>query len=136
MQTVRLYVSGMQTVQLFKRVCYLHKGWRWSIHFPTLANSPVPRIRRAIPRSRDWFHSESHNVFIIVVTDAHNKMFSFVDAEGIAHSIDTEDTVYYMIDVDMSKVLHEVDEQCRQTFKIREILPAGAWCMMNHVCIH
>ena len=28
-----------------------------SIRFPTLANSPVPCVRRAIPRSRDWFHS-------------------------------------------------------------------------------
>ena len=41
-----------------------------------------------------------------------------------------------MTDVDMPKVLHEVEEQYQQTFKIREILPAGAWCMMNHVCIH
>ena len=47
-----------------------------------------------------------------------------------------EDTVYYMTDVDMPKVLHEVEEQYRQTFKIREILPGEAWCMMNHVRIH
>ena len=63
-------------------------------------------------------------------------MFSLVDAEGKAHSIDTEDTVYYMTDVDMPKEMHEVEEQYWQTFKIREILPAGAWCMMNHVRIH
>ena len=52
-------------------------------------------------------------------------MFFFVNAEGKAHSIDTEDTVYYLIDVDMPKVLHEVDEQYRQKFKIREILVEG-----------
>ena len=34
-------------------------------------------------------------------------MFSFVDAAGKAHSIDMEDTVDYMIDVDMPKVLHD-----------------------------
>ena len=45
-------------------------------------------------------------------------------------------TVYYMTDVDMPKVLHEVEEQYRRTFKIQEILPAGAWCMMNHVRDH
>ena len=45
-------------------------------------------------------------------------------------------TVYYMTDVDMPKVLHEVEEQYWRTFKIQEILPAGAWCMMNHVRIH
>ena len=67
---------------------------------------------------------------------SHNKMFTFVDAEGQAHSIDTEDTVYYMTDVDMSKKLHEVEEQYRRTFKIQQILPAGAWCMMNHVRKH
>ena len=67
---------------------------------------------------------------------SHNKRFTFVDAEGKSHNIKTEDTVYYMTDVDMPKVLHEVEEQYRQTFKIREILPGEAWCMMNHVRIH
>ena len=47
-----------------------------------------------------------------------------------------EDTVYYMTDVDMREVLHEVEEQYQQTFKIREILPGEAWCTMNHVRIH
>ena len=41
-----------------------------------------------------------------------------------------------MTNVDIPKVLHEVEEQYRQTFKIQEILPMGAWCMMNHVRIH
>ena len=44
--------------------------------------------------------------------------------------------MYYMTDVDVPKVLHEVEEQYRQTFKNREILPGEAWCMMNHVRIH
>ena len=66
----------------------------------------------------------------------HNKRFTFVDAEGKAHTIKTEDTVYYMTDVEMPKVLHEVEKQYRQTFKIREILPGQAWCMMNHLRIH
>ena len=47
------------------------------------------------------------------------KEVSFVDAEGKAHTIKMEDTVYYMTDVDMPKVLHEVEEQYQQTFKIR-----------------
>ena len=64
---------------------------------------------------------------------SHNKMFSFVDAEGKAHSIDTEDTVYYMTYVDLPQVLHEVEEQYWRTFKIQEILPAGAWCI-NEPC--
>ena len=67
---------------------------------------------------------------------SNKKRFTFVDAEGKAHSIDTEDTVYYMTDMDMPKILHGVEEQYRQTFKIREILPAGAWCMMSHGRIH
>ena len=41
-----------------------------------------------------------------------------------------------MTDVDLPQVLHEVEEQYRRTFKIQEILPAGAWCMMNHVRKH
>ena len=44
--------------------------------------------------------------------------------------------MYYMTDVDMPKVVHEVEKQYRQTFKFREILPGEAWCMMNHVRIH
>ena len=48
-----------------------------------------------------------------------------MDAEGKTHSIDTEDTVYYMTDVDLPQVLHEVEEQYRRTFKIPEILPGG-----------
>ena len=67
---------------------------------------------------------------------SYNKRFTLVDAEGKAHTIKTEDTVYYMTDVDMPNVLHEVEEQYRRTFKILEILPTGAWCMMNHVRIH
>ena len=47
---------------------------------------------------------------------SHNKMFSFVDTRGKAHTIKTEDTVYYMTDVDMPKVLHEVEEQYWWTF--------------------
>ena len=65
-----------------------------------------------------------------------NKWFTLVDAEGKTHSIDTEDTVYYMPDVDLPKVLHEVEDQYWRTFKIQEILPPGAWCMMNHVRNH
>ena len=41
--------------------------------------------------------------------------------------IKMEDTVYYMTDVDVPKVLHEVEEQYRQTFKIRDILPGEVW---------
>ena len=41
-----------------------------------------------------------------------------------------------MTDVDLPQVLHEVEEQYQRTFKIQEILPAGAWCMMNHVRNH
>ena len=59
-----------------------------------------------------------------------------MDAEGKNHRIDAEDTVYYMTDVDLPKVLQEVEEQYRRTLKIKEILPAGAWCMMNHVRNH
>ena len=47
---------------------------------------------------------------------SHNKRFTFVDAEGKSHTIKTEDTVYYMTDVDMPKVLREVEEQYRQIF--------------------
>ena len=43
-------------------------------------------------------------------------MLTFVDAEGKSHTIKAEDTVYYMTDVDMPKVLHEVEEQIPADF--------------------
>ena len=54
-----------------------------------------------------------------------NKRFTVVDAEGKTHSIDTEDTAYYMTNVDMPKVLHAVEEQYWQTFKLWKFYQRG-----------
>jgi hypothetical protein len=64
-----------------------------------------------------------------------DRLFSYVDATGSQQTIaDALNVVYYMIDVDMPKFLHQLDEEYKQNFKMKEILPGGAWCMMNHVC--
>jgi len=116
-----------------------------------LGNEPHNKIRKFVrmKEADDFYrYSECEGYMSMKVSDylrylnmhqaggSHNKRFTFVDAEGKSHTIKMEDTVYYLTDVDMPKVLHEVEEQYWWTFKIQEILPAGAWCMMNHVRIH
>ena len=116
-----------------------------------LGNEPHHKFRKFVRRKEEdnfYRYSECEGYTSMKVADylrylnmhqaggSDNKRFTFVDAEGKTHSIDTEDTVYYTTDVDLPKVLHEVEDQYRRTFKIEEILTAGAWCMMNHVRNH
>lgn len=58
------------------------------------------------------------------------------DPTGKPHTITASeafDIVFYMVDVDMPKWLFTLNEEYKNKFKIKEILPGGAWCLMNYV---
>ena len=60
--------------------------------------------------------------------------FSFCDAGGKEHRIENvADVVLYMIDCDVPKFLPKLNEDYRDHFKIKKILPGGKFCMMNSV---
>lgn len=67
---------------------------------------------------------------------SNSKRFRFEDSTGIQHEIeDVAEVVFYLVDMEMEKHCHKLDEWYKRDFKMKEILPGGAWCMMNHVSI-
>jgi hypothetical protein len=70
-----------------------------------------------------------------LVEDAEEPI-TYIDANSKTHTIqakDVYDVVFYMVDVDMPKLLPMMDKEYKDRFKIKEMLPGGAWCMMNSV---
>jgi hypothetical protein len=64
--------------------------------------------------------------------------FVVYDHRGRPETITSKEAsryVFYMIDVDMPKTLVHIYEDYKRNFKMKEILPSGAWCMLNHVRI-
>ena len=43
------------------------------------------------------------------------------------------DSCLYMTDVEMATFFPRFDYEYKQQFKMKEILPGGTWCLMNHV---
>lgn len=60
--------------------------------------------------------------------------FAFKDDSGEEQSIDVIDVVLYMIDLDLVKLLPELNENFAARFKFPGLLPGGTHCMMNAVC--
>lgn len=58
---------------------------------------------------------------------------TFLDHSGGKHTIDVTESVLYMIDFDMVKLLPTLHEDFASSFKIPGILPGGSHCMMNCV---
>lgn len=50
-------------------------------------------------------------------------------------TIDLNNTSLYMIDLDMTKLLHPWHDDLVKTFKLSSILPGGSHCMLNSVSI-
>ena len=62
--------------------------------------------------------------------------FAFTDSEGRREKIDVDETVLYMLDVDMVKMLPRSYENFQQNFQLPGILPGGKHCMMNALNIN
>ena len=60
--------------------------------------------------------------------------FSYKDENGLEVKFDSAtDVVFYMLDVDMTEYLTKINSSFETEFKMKEILPGGAWCMVNSV---
>jgi len=64
------------------------------------------------------------------------KVFHFVSGQEIQReaTLDVENDVIYMLDLDMTKLLPRTYQDFIDNFKIKEMLPGGDWCMMSKVC--
>ena len=64
-----------------------------------------------------------------------DKVFQFFTGQTPPREIklDVEKDVIYMLDLDMSKLLPQMYQDFINSFKIKEMLPGGEWCMMNKV---
>ena len=60
-------------------------------------------------------------------------LFTFHDSKGTKQTVDPSQVVFYMTDVDIPKLLPELNDYYQEIFKMKEILPGGTWCMMNRV---
>ena len=62
--------------------------------------------------------------------------FEFTDQSGTLHTIeDVRNTVLYMIDFDVIKLLPKLYEAIQNDFLLPGILPGGVHCMMNAVSL-
>jgi len=60
-------------------------------------------------------------------------LFTFHDSKGTKQTVDPSQVVFYMTDVDIPKLLPQLNDYYLEIFKMKEILPGGTWCMMNRV---
>lgn len=67
-----------------------------------------------------------------------DQSFAYKDnKEGSLLTIDdSSEVVFYMIDIEMPTKLKQLDTWYKESFKLKEILPGGDWCVMNPVCIN
>jgi len=59
--------------------------------------------------------------------------FTFVDHEGKEHTIDVRESVLYMIDFDVVKLLPKLDKALKNKFELPGCLPGGLYCMMHEI---
>lgn len=63
-----------------------------------------------------------------------NVNFSYVNDKGKEVRFKkATDVVFYMLDVDMTEHLLNVNAAFKSEFKLKEILPGGRWCMTNQI---
>ena len=76
-----------------------------------------------------------HNYLNIMQSDEDQpKSFTYKNGAGENVVIkDVTKVAFYMLDVNMEEHMHLLLEQFNATFKMKEILPGGVWCMMHHV---
>ena len=66
--------------------------------------------------------------------DNNDEPFSYTNENGTTISIsNVKDVVFYLLDVDMSQKLSHFDQDFKEAFKMKEILPGGEWCLLNYV---
>ena len=73
--------------------------------------------------------------FLEMRTKCPSKPFEFVgaDLKTTTRIRDPTKVVIYMLDMNMERYLRLSDKEFKAGFKLPEILPGGAWCMMHHV---
>ena len=59
--------------------------------------------------------------------------FRYVGFDGVEREVDVLDTVLYLIDFDLMKLLPSLYDDMRGAFLLPGILPGGGHCMMNQV---
>jgi hypothetical protein len=78
-------------------------------------------------------YCEYLNIYMGVAA-TEGKKFSYTDSKGVVTTIeDATKVVFYLIDLDMTTHMRNLDIWYHQKFKIKEMLPAGDWCAMNQV---
>ena len=70
----------------------------------------------------------------IRTTNAKDKRFVYSNLDGTVEIIeDATAVVFYLLDLDLTQYFGKFNESFRESHKMKEILPAGAWCMLSHV---
>ncbi|KAG7346143.1 hypothetical protein IV203_005211 [Nitzschia inconspicua] len=65
--------------------------------------------------------------------DEEEPQFTFVDHKDVQHNVGVWSSAFYMIDMDMARVLPDLYENFKASFKLPAVLPGGDNCMMNKV---
>ena len=65
--------------------------------------------------------------------EKHEYEFTYYDENNNIKSLNCKNTVIYMIDLDVTKVLPTLYSDLIQKFKLPDLLPGGTHCMMNSV---
>ena len=70
----------------------------------------------------------------IRTTNAEDRTFTYENADGTIETIDdATSVVFYLLDLDLAQYFGSFDKRFKKKHKMKEILPAGSWCMLTHV---
>ena len=70
----------------------------------------------------------------IRTTNAEDRSFTYENADGTIETIDdATSVVFYLLDLDLAQYFGSFDKRFKKKHKMKEILPAGSWCMLTHV---
>jgi hypothetical protein len=71
-----------------------------------------------------------------VTQSSTNSTTTTMSTSGDVVTTTTDDDMpcIYMTDVEMATYFPRFDYEYKQQFKMKELLPGGTWCLMNHVC--
>ena len=78
--------------------------------------------------------SDYLNYLTIRTTKSMESSFTYENSNGMVEIIEDATTVvFYLLDLDLSQHFVALDSEFKESFKMKEMLPAGAWCMLHDV---
>ena len=80
-------------------------------------------------------HKKTTDYDLATKENVDDLQFEFSDHKGNSQIINVVDTVLYLIDFDVSKMLPRLSENFKESFRFPGFLPGGKHCMMNSVSL-